>query len=214
MDRKEIYERVYEKPFAVWTKIKPSKRLRVLIETGKIKPCKTIDMGCGEGFYSVYLAKRGFEVTGIDISDRAINYAKENAIKYGVKIKFLAMDMADLSGLNEKFDFVLEWSVMHGIPPAERAKYVKDVAKLLNKNGTYLSVCFNEQSPEWGGSGRKIRDTPAGMKVYHSSQDELRKLFNPIFYIDEEDLIEVEPSEKERDVGKYFLMNYFLMRKL
>ncbi len=214
MSRKDLYESAYENPFAVWTKNRTPKRLRALIETGRIKPCKTIDIGCGEGFYSIYLAKRGFEVTGIDISSRAIEYAKENAMKHGVKINFLSMDIADLSGLNDGFDFVLEWSFMHGIPPAERAEYVKNVAGLLNKDGTYLSVCFNEQSPEWGGPGRKVRGTPAGMEVYHSSQNELRELFSPLFYINEEELIRVKPSEKERDVGKYFLMNYFLMRKL
>jgi methylase of polypeptide subunit release factors len=60
-----------------------------LVDSGKVKPCKTIDMGCGAGNYAIYLASRGFDVTGIDISPAAIKIARENAKKKGIKGNFL-----------------------------------------------------------------------------------------------------------------------------
>ena len=199
---KEIFKQAYEKPRAPWTKTEPPQELVKLIEKRKIRPCKTIDIGCGEGFYSIYLASKGFDVTGIDISKRAIQYAKENAVSRGVNVHFVTMDIADLEQLNEKFDFVLEWGLMHQIMPSQRRKYVEDVVGLLNKDGKYLSVCFNEQSPEFGGPG-KYRESPSRMRLYFASQNELRELFEPRFHIIEAKIIQVPHIE-----------NYFLMEKL
>ena len=52
-----------------------------LVETDKVKPCKTIDLGCGAGNYTIYFASIGFDVAGIDISPSAIKLARENAKK-------------------------------------------------------------------------------------------------------------------------------------
>ena len=81
MSEKENFEKVYERPGAAWTREEPPEELKELVESGKIKPCKVIDIGCGEGFYSIYLASKGFDVLGIDISENAIKYAKENTCR-------------------------------------------------------------------------------------------------------------------------------------
>lgn len=200
---KETFEPMYEKPRAPWTRTEPPQELVELIESRKISPCKTIDIGCGEGFYSIYLASKGFDVIGIDISERAIQYAKENAASRGVNVRFVAMDIADLEQLNEKFDFVLEWALMHQIMPSQRQKYVEDVAELLNKGGKYLSACHNEQSPEFGGPGKKYRESPSGTTLYYASQNELRELFETHFHIFEAKIIRKPHTD-----------NYFFMGKL
>lgn len=213
MDDKEIFEKVYEKPGAVWTNKEPPEELIKLIETGKIKPCKVIDIGCGEGFYSIYLASKGFDVLGIDISENAIKYAKENSKKAGVDIQFKVMDINDLSNLKEKFDFVLEWAILHSIMPEKRKEYVKNVNNLLNKGGKYLSLCFNEQDLKFGDPGEKIRIVPenaraiVGTKMYFSSLDELKQLFNPYFKIIESKVF------KKMGAGNINIWNYFFMEK-
>jgi len=200
---KEIFEQMYERAGAVWTRTEPPEELVELIESEKISPCKTIDIGCGEGFYSIYLASRGFDVLGIDLSENAIQYAEENALRHGVNVRFVTMDIADLKQLNEKFDFVLEWALMHQIMPPQRPKYVKDVAELLNKGGKYLSICFNEQSLMFGSPGKKYRESPSGTTLYYTSQNELRELFEPHFHIFEAKIIR-----------KPHIDNYFFMEKL
>ncbi len=87
-----------------WNIETPPKALVELIESGKVKPAKTIDLGCGAGNYAIYLASKGFDVTGVDISPTAIKMARENAMKKGVKSNFIVADV--LGDLNEvKGDF-------------------------------------------------------------------------------------------------------------
>ena len=89
-----------------WNSETPPEALVELVESGKVKPCKTIDLGCGAGNYAIYLAGRGFEVTGIDNSPTAITIAQENANKKGVTVTFIVADvLGDLDEVKETFDF-------------------------------------------------------------------------------------------------------------
>jgi len=215
MNIKEDFEKAYEKPgIAIWTSKEPPKELIELVESGKIKPCKVIDIGCGEGFYSIYLAKKGFEVLGIDISKKAIKYAKENAEQAGVNVRFIAMDIFDLPNLNEKFDFILEWAIMHHIKFEKRKEYVKIINNVLNKGGKYFSTCFNVQSTMFGEASTRTRIIPEnarallGEEVYFSSLEELKELFNLYFKIIESKLF------KKTDAGKTNTLNYLFMEKI
>jgi len=168
-----------------WNIETPPDVLVELVESGKVKPCKTIDLGCGTGNYAIYLASVGFEVTGIDISPTAIKIAKENAKKKGVKCNFLVADvLGNLDEVKETFDFVYDWELLHHIFPEQRKKYVENVYGILNPKGKYLSVCFSEKDREFGGSG-KYRETRLGTILYFSSEDEIRDLFEPYFNIKE-----------------------------
>ncbi len=218
---KELFEKVYENPEAVWTEPDPPKELVELIETGKIKPCKALDIGCGEGFYAIYLASKGFDVTGIDISKNAIRLAKENAARQGVKIKFIAMNIIDLNKINDKFDFILEWALLHHIIPKQRQEYIEDIKGVLNKGGEYLSICFNNQNPDFGAKGKNLRivpesaKMPAGTKLYYSSFEEMEQLFEPRFRIIETRLIKMT-SGKKKHIGNYFFMekNWKSLRRI
>jgi SAM-dependent methyltransferase len=88
------------------------------------------------------------------------------------------------------FDFAYDWELLHHIFPEQRRKYVENVAGLLNPKGHYLSVCFSERDPQFGGSG-KYRETPLGTVLYFSSEVELRDLFEPFFHINELKTIQV-----------------------
>ena len=216
MTEKENFEKVYETPGAVWTRESPPAELAELVESGKLKPCKVLDVGCGEGFYSIYLASKGFDVLGIDLSENAVKYAKENAEKAGVNVRFKVMDLKDLLELNERFDFVLEWAILHCIAFEKRQKYIENVRDILNSNGKYLSFCFNEQDPKFGKPAEKIRvvsageRAPIGNKLYVSSMEELRELFEPYFNIIENKIIKrVIGGGKSRES----ISNYFFMEK-
>jgi 2-polyprenyl-3-methyl-5-hydroxy-6-metoxy-1,4-benzoquinol methylase len=174
-----------------WNIETPPKVLVELIESGKVKTCKTIDLGCGTGNYALYLSNLGFDVTGVDISLSAVKIAKENAKKKGLQCRFLAADvLGDLNEVKETFDFAYDWEMLHHIFPEKRKKYIENVYRILNPKGMYLSVCFNEKDPQFGGFG-KYRETRLGTILYFSSESELKDLFFPYFLIIELKTIEI-----------------------
>ncbi len=190
-----------------WNIETPPDALVELVDSGKVKPCKTIDFGCGAGNYAIYLASVGFDVTGIDISPSAIRTAKENAKKKRVKCNFLVADvLGDLDEVKQTFDFAYDWELLHHTYPEKRKKYVENVYRILNPGGNHLSVCFSEKDPQFGGSG-KYRETPLGTILYFSSEDESRDLFEPYFNIKELKTIEIS--------GKFapHIANYAFMEK-
>lgn len=204
MDR--IYREMSQEAIP-WNIEEPPEALIELVESGVVQPCKTVDFGCGTGNYAIYLASRGFEVTGIDISPTAIEIARKNAENNGIMCDFITADvLGDLKEAEEIFDFAYDWELLHHIFPEQRAKYVKNVSRKLHSKGRYLSLCFSEKDPQFGGSG-KYRETPLGTNLYFSSEAELRALFEPDFQIDELKTVQVR--------GKYSPHQavYALMRK-
>ena len=203
-------DRIYrKKPLreVPWIIEDPPKVLVELVEREKVKSCKTIDLGCGTGKYAIYLASKGFDVTGVDISPTAIKIAKENAKKKNVKCNFLIDDVVgDLDKIEETFAFAYDWELLHHIIPKKRKKYVENVYRLLNSRGKYLSVCFSEKDPQFGGSG-KYRETPLGTILYFSSEEELRALFDPFFNIIELKTIEISGKSAPHQA------NYIFMKK-
>jgi len=175
-----------------WDIESPPEVLMDLIDSGSIKPCNTIDLGCGTGNYSIYLSQKGFNVTGIDISPTAISIAKKRAIKKKAECNFQIADITkEFVKPDELFDFAFEWEVLHHIYPEKRNKYVRMVYNLLNPGAKYLSICFSDLSRHFETSG-KYRKTPIGTILYFSSEDELTKLFSSFFIIDQLTTIEIK----------------------
>lgn len=175
-----------------WNTEEPPVVLRTLVETDRVRPCRAIELGCGAGHYVIYLASRGFDAVGVDISDAAIGMAVANAARKGVRCRFVAADaLGDLNAIRDMFDFAYDWEFLHHVFPPERGKYVRNVHRLLGPGGRYLSVCFSEDDPQFGGAG-KYRRTSLGTVLYFSSEKELAGLFEGLFEIEELATIDVE----------------------
>lgn len=190
IDLDKIYR---ERPLSEipWNNESPPEVLVALVESGRMKPCKALDLGCGAGNYAIYLAEQGFDVTGIDISPTAIKLAHEKAEEMGVNCTFLAADvLGDLKEIQECFDFIYDWQLLHHLFPEVRHKYIDNVQRLLRSGGKYMSACFSEEDPQFGGKG-KFRKTSLGTVLYFSSEEELRELFSLTFNIDELKTIEL-----------------------
>lgn len=174
-----------------WNIETPPDVLTGLVKSGRVRPCRAIDLGCGTGNYAVWLARLGFGVTGVDSSTAAIQIARENAEKNGVQCTFVVADLlGDLHPVEGTFDFAYDYELLHHLLPEERAVYIKNVHRLTRLDATYLSVCFSDDDPHFGGHG-KTRKTPLGTLLYFSSEDEIRDLVSPHFHILELKTIEI-----------------------
>jgi SAM-dependent methyltransferase len=175
-----------------WNMETPPDAIQELVRTEKIRPCRVIDLGCGTGNTILYLSRAGFDATGVDISPAAIEMAKKSASAREVKCEFLVADvLGDMAEIRGTFDFAYDWELLHHIFPPDRERYAKNVHRLLNREGWYLSVCFSEESPQFGGAW-KYRKTRLGTVLYFSSEREVAALFEPLFEIEELKTIDIQ----------------------
>jgi 2-polyprenyl-3-methyl-5-hydroxy-6-metoxy-1,4-benzoquinol methylase len=80
---------------------------------------KTLDIACGEGRNSVFLALKGFTVTGLDISDVGLVKAAKRAEKEGVSVDFQQVDL-DEYRFTEQFDLIINFNfLLRYLIPAE-----------------------------------------------------------------------------------------------
>lgn len=94
---------------------------------------KVLDIGCGVGTISLYVANKDNEVLGIDISEKAINVAQKSAEILGIKnVSFKAIDFLD-TDFQEKFDFIIFSEVLEHLSDDKFA--IKKIRKLLRENG-------------------------------------------------------------------------------
>ncbi len=82
---------------------------------GKVEGLRVLDMGCGDGWFSVALAGLGATVSGIDISPEAIDIAERRAVKNGVAAKtdFVAGSAYELPYPDNSFDLVMGMAILH-----------------------------------------------------------------------------------------------------
>lgn len=108
----------------------------------KFTPKTILDGGCGTGSHAILLAERGYEVTGIDLSEEMINIAKEKASKRGININFNVMDLRELH-LNKKFDAcILMFAVIDYLTNnKDLLRALANIRKVL-KNGSLFIFDF------------------------------------------------------------------------
>ncbi len=104
-----------------------------------LKGKKALDLGCGTGTTAFTLAKLGFEVTGIDISQTAIEMAHELAKKQKLDIRFEAGDVLQLCNLKSKFDLIYDSHCLHCIVfDEDRSKVLTEIQKSLTDSGFFI----------------------------------------------------------------------------
>jgi SAM-dependent methyltransferase len=101
---------------------------------------RALDLGCGSGIWSVELAQRGWQVTGIDVVPKAVRAARERARQAGVKATFEEGDVTELraAGVGSDFDFVLDFGTVHGLTPEQRAAAGREVTAVTVPGATLL----------------------------------------------------------------------------
>ena len=132
-----------------------------LFSDATLRPCRTLELGCGTGTNAIFLADRGFEVHAVDISPRAIELARSKAAQSGSKIRFEVHDILAAPIDAPPFDFVFDRGVFHVFDEAdERCLFAQRVADCLAPNGLWLSLMGSTEGParDHGPPRRSARD--------------------------------------------------------
>ena len=146
------FRRSYE-GHPAWDVDRPQPAFVRLAEQGRIHG-SVLDVGCGTGANSLYLAARGHEVWGIDYVPAAIDRARARAWKLGLRVKFRTGDALKLQRLDRQFDTVIDSLVFHEFSDDERTRFVQGLRSTLRPGGSYHLLCFSENEPGNGGPRR------------------------------------------------------------
>ena len=166
--RTDANERFYEHAFEA-----------VALRLGAMDGTPVLDAGCGPGFHSIRLARRGFRVTAVDFSEPILDLARANVSAAGLD-EMVSVERQDLVGLtfgDESFDSVLCWGVLMHIPEVENA--VSELSRVLTSKGRLVVSETNVNSLEslalravnrvWRRSDRDRRRTSAGLETWKAT---------------------------------------------
>lgn len=119
---------------------------------------RALDLGCGTGTNSIYLAQHGFVVVGVDFSSKAIATARAKARRANVAIDFHVADVTRLDFLREPFDFVLDIGCLHAIDAAGRACYADHLARLTRVGAVFMLYVFSPRPSTERGHLLRLRN--------------------------------------------------------
>jgi SAM-dependent methyltransferase len=144
------------------------------LEKRKISKGRILDLGTGPATQAIQLAKRGFKVTGSDVSEAAIRGARElhlhnNANNKNMKIDFIVDDILNSKIRDKMFDYVLT-GVAFMFCLLTRGQFIKEIKRILDDRGILFLKCFSIKEPRQEGP-------------YKFSEDGIRQLFRNDFII-------------------------------
>jgi ubiquinone/menaquinone biosynthesis C-methylase UbiE len=133
-----------------WELGKPRPILVQVVEEGFVKPGKALDICCGAGTNTVYLAEKGFQATGLDISHRAVECGREKAEETGVRVRWIIGNALDFPFEDGEFDFVFDMGCFHHIHVEDRERFITGLCRITKPDGQYLLTCFSDRNgPVW-----------------------------------------------------------------
>lgn len=112
-------------------------------------PGRAIDLGCGTGANSIYLAQQGFSVTGVDFAPAALARARASAHAASVDVSFVQDDFTRLSRVTGPFDLLVDYGSFDDLNPSSRAAYVRAVVPLARPGARFLLWCFEWEPKLW-----------------------------------------------------------------
>lgn len=154
-NRLEEFVERYASGTIPWDDALPPPELMTLVE--ELKAGRALDLGCGYGRSSIYLALNGWDVDGVDFVPQAVQIAGERAVEAGVanRTRFHAAAVDNLGFLSGPYDLVLDIGCMHSLSETELVVYRDELLRLLRHGGIFL--LFAHLRDTTGGNEDDIR---------------------------------------------------------
>lgn len=145
---------------------------------------RVLDVGCGAGRYLIYMANQGFEVYGIDISEKGLGLTKERLKKRNLEALIVKSDMKELPYIDSCFDAVVCLHAIYHQRFEEIQGTIFEITRVLRKRG-FLFINFLSKRTYSYGKGLKVEDdtfmeqegVEKGVLHHFADEEEIKRLF-------------------------------------
>ena len=135
-----------------WDTGEPEPLLVEFVTSGAVTPGSTLEIGAGTGTNAIWMAERGFDVLGVDVSPLAVERARAKMDGRALRCRFAASDFLAASPDSGPFQFVFDRGCFHVFDePDERQRFAARVAAALAPDGLWLSLIGSTE-----GSAREV----------------------------------------------------------
>lgn len=164
------------------------------------KKPRVLDLGCGAGRHQVYMAKKGFETHGVDISMTGLNLSRKRLIKQKSKVYLAKCDMKMLPYVERCFDAIICLNAIYHQKSHGIKQTVSEIQRTLSRNGLVLVNFLSKRTYSYGKGEKVEQDTfveQEGIEkgVLHHFAD--RRQINQLFQKFE--ILDLKLAEKRRD---------------
>jgi SAM-dependent methyltransferase len=131
-----------------WDTGEPDQLLVELVESGRVAPGRALEVGSGTGTNAIWLAERGFDVLGVDISPIAVENARSKLAGSKLHCRFATLDFMADTPTGAPFNFAFDRGCFHIFDEAEeRSRFAARVAAALAPSGLWLSLSGSTEGP-------------------------------------------------------------------
>jgi SAM-dependent methyltransferase len=198
-----VYRLLYQVGLVFWQRSASPADLVALVDgPSSLPPGRALELGCGTGTDTVYLASHGWDVTAVDMVPKALAIARRKASAAGVAPRFVEGDVTRLRdvGVGDGYDLVLDFGCFHTLPEDRRPDYVASVSGAAAQGATFLLYGFKRPP--------KAAPIHGGMTA-----EEVQRRFCPAGW----DLLSAEPASVETPIvpgaaDRFELWRYQLRR--
>jgi cyclopropane fatty-acyl-phospholipid synthase-like methyltransferase len=157
------FELAYLLGYAPWDRWGdlPWRQLRALFEGAQaIRPGRALDIGCGRGLGTIYLAELGWQAVGIDPVERALQAGRRRAKKAGVQADFVKADISRLAedGVKGPFDLFLDLGCFHCLTDEQRKGYGPSIAQVASAEAEMVMFAFGHHNCLTGPRGAERKE--------------------------------------------------------
>ncbi|MBO3744860.1 class I SAM-dependent methyltransferase [Streptosporangiaceae bacterium NEAU-GS5] len=141
-----VYRLAYRLGLTVWQRPAPPADLVALVEGPAPLPSgRALDLGCGTGTDTIYMATHGWDVTAVDMVPKALAAARRNATAAGVAPRFIQGDVTRLDdlGVGGGYTLLMDFGCFHTLPEDRRPAYVAGISHAVTPGARLLLYGFS-----------------------------------------------------------------------
>ena len=179
---------------------------------GLSPPLRGLDLGCGPGRHTVFLASRGFEAWGAELTQAGAQLCRDALRRSGLRGSVVRSNMSNLPFGAETFDLVVAYNVIYHTTRRGMREVIEEIARILRPGGRFLVTLKTPE--EWVyGQGEEIEpDTflrdRKGLPIHFCREAEIPGLFDGFDLVSKRYLARTKeiPGKGERRLARWLLV--------